>query len=278
MRAKTRLNIALVAGLVVIGALLWLGLHEDVADPMLELDPENLQELSVDAGGVERLRLERREGDWYLSHPLAIRADEERLRQLLPLLRAPVRNRYSVDEVDPARFGLDDPALRLRANGQEILFGDMEGVDRQRYARVGDEILLVDEMVFFQFNRPPEILADHHPLPPETDIDSIEFPGRTLARDEAGRWQLEPAEGLEQADAETVAAGWRDARADSVAAWPRPMEQALLIRVHLEDGSTRVFHLLDSDERVLLGDAEHGLLYQFPRAAVGQLLPGMEAD
>ena len=263
---------------MVIGALFWFSLHEEAGDPMLALDPQDLQELRVDADGVARLRLERREGDWHMTHPLAIRADEERLRQLLPLLRAPVRSRYSVDEVDPARFGLDDPVLRLRANGQQILFGDMEGVDRQRYARVGDEILLVDEMVFFQFNRPPEILADHRPLPPGHAIESIEFPGRTLVRDEAGRWQLDPAEGLEQADAETVAAGWRDARADSVAAWPRPMESALLIRVHLEDGSTRVFHLLDSDERLLLGDAEHGLLYQFPRAAVGQLLPGMEAD
>lgn len=275
MRARTRINIGLIGGVLVVGLLIVLVLREDYrGDPMLDIDPGQVRELSSQQDGTELWHMRRTDEGWELYSPLRAPADRHRMEQLLPLLRAPVHSRYPVSEIDPARFGLDEPTLVIRADDHEVAFAEMEGPDRRRYARVDDEILVIDDMVYFRFGQSAEHFLERQLLSRDRAIEAIEFPGTRLQRGAGGRWQLEPPAGEGEREAGELVREWRQARADSVAAWPAPLEEALLIRVHFRDGGTRVLYLLEADRRLLLGDLERGLLYEFNQARVDRMLPG----
>lgn len=277
MQARNRINITLAVAVGAIGLVIaWLLWDDYRGDPMLDLDPGQVRELRSEHEGAELWRMRREDGDWSLQFPFQAPADRHRMEQLLPLLRAPVHSRYSTEEVDPARFGLDEPSLVIAADEVRIAFADMEGPDRRRYARVGDEILVIDEMVYFQFSRAAEHFADRDLLPREASIEAIEFPATRLQRDTDGHWELDPPDDANGPAADQLAQQWQQARADDVHHWPAPLEQALIIRVHFRDADPRVFHLLEADGRLVLGDIERGLRYEFDAARLEQMLPGRD--
>ncbi|MDQ2070493.1 DUF4340 domain-containing protein [Natronospira bacteriovora] len=264
------MNIFLLGGLAVIGLLFWLAMDEEAGDePLLDIPVGEIREVSARDDGGLLWRLVPTETGWRLTGEMAAPAHPERVRQMLVLLRAPVHGRYSVDDLDPARVGLDQPVLRIEVNGQALTVGDSEPVQRRRYVQRGDEILLVDELVYLQLARSGIVLVDNRLLPGGGPVEAIEFPGQTLARGEAGRWTLTPGgeavAQLDEDDLARLARNWETAQSREAMGWMGETVDVPLIRVHQRDGRTRVFHVVeDSAAAVTLASPETGLRYRFP--------------
>ena len=282
MQSRTRLNIALVAGLAVIAVLFWLAAREEAGDrPMLDLESAAVERIQALEGERLHWSLVRDGDDWRIEEPLQAPAHPDRVTMMLQLLRAPVRARYAVEDVELARFGLDEPALTVRVNEHVLILGDGEPVQRRRYVRLGDEVLLVDDIVFHQFNRRAEVLVDNRLLPGGGPVEMIEFGALRLSLDDAGRWGLKPVtEGLahlESDDLARMSRNWMDAQAPETLGWPVPDLDAPMIRVRQADGSIRLFYLLESnDGQVTLGSPDTGLRYRFPATQRPALMPDPE--
>lgn len=282
MQSRTKLNFALVGGLAVIAALFWLAAREDAGDrPMLETATADIERIQAWEGDRLHWSLVRDGEQWRIDEPLQAPAHPERVAMILQLLRAPVRGRYAVADVELARFGLDEPALTVRVNGQTLNLGDGEPVQRRRYVQLGDEVLLVDDLVFHQFNRRAEVMVDNRLLPGGGPVEAIEFGPLRLSLDDAGRWSLQPETEalahLESDDLARMGRNWAEAQAPETLGWPAPDLDAPLIRIRQADGSTRLFYLLESnDYEVMLGNPDTALRYRFPANQRPALMPPPE--
>lgn len=282
MQTRSKLNIALIGGLAVVALLFWLAGRDDGgATPLVERPMGAIETLSVRADGRLQWTLEHQADGWRVTAPLAAPARADRVRQLLQLLRAPIGERYSLEQAPPARFGLAEPALTIEVDGEALAVGDGEPVGRQRYVRRGDEVVLVNELVYYQFARGVDALLDNRLLPPDAGIARIRFPDHRLERNEAGRWALTPgAEAFEEGDPERLMENWRQAEARQVLAWPVPVAEPAepAIVVELSDGRRRHFHRVDEGEGLTLACPETGLRYRFPAGAAAALLPPEDGD
>lgn len=120
--------------------------------PVLRLNPALVTRLSITVGQVQ-VDCVKREGEWYLTRPVAMRADATQINRLLDALGA-VKKYESIDPVRQekrgltlASFGLDAPKARyvvgteLRAD--EILLGDSSPMGDLVYLRLnGDRTII----------------------------------------------------------------------------------------------------------------------------------------
>ena len=166
-----------------------------IEPPVLHLDPSAVTRLSVAVGKVS-VDCVRRGGEWFLTHPVEMRADSARVGRLIAALGT-IRKHESVDPIRQgkrgltlASFGLDSPRARfvvgteLRAD--EILLGDT--------APLGDSVYILlngDSTVIGATCRLPDIFP--------VDLDGLRdravFPARIRG---AVRVELKHAGGFVQ--------------------------------------------------------------------------------
>ncbi|MCP1728550.1 hypothetical protein J2T60_002564 [Natronospira proteinivora] len=276
MGSRARLNIALLGGLAVIAGLFYLSLSErGGGDPLLEQPLASIQTLRVEAEGLTQWQAVQVDGEWQLIKPIAAPLHPERMGRLVSLLRLPVHGRYALEDVDPVRFGLDAPHLAIHVDGTEITVGDAEPVNRRRYLAMNEEVLLLDEVFFFQFDRQVESIIDRRLLRSEAPIEAIEFPQGRLARDESGAWALEGDTRLSATDLSQLLSNWRQAEAASVLAWTDTAEadEVPSVTVHLANGELAHFRIIESESALVLANPETGLRYRFPLEQKNALLP-----
>lgn len=282
MQTRTRLNIALTGGLVVIAGLFWLsGNESERAVPLIDLPPRAVTQMAVVVNGEARWRLESQPDGWRLTAPVEAPAKPERVNQMLQLLRAPISRRISVDEVSPARFGLDEPRFVIHANDRSVAVGDSHPTERMQYYRRGDEIVLASELLALQFGRDAESLIDDRLLPPGSAIGHIMYPNHQLGRGNDGRWQVQPGVAeFEDGDAERLARNWTQARAEQVLAWPPSdrVDRNRTITVTLRDGTRRHFYVLPGEGPLELACPETGVRYRMPEGSGQALMPPEAGD
>jgi|GEM_PF-2662076 len=277
MQSRTRLNIALLGGLIVIGLLFWLSFRDQAGgDPLLDRTVADIEHIEVRVDGMPSWSAQQGESGWQIRTPLIAPAHPERLNSLLSLLRLPVHGRYSVEEVDLARFGLDAPLLEIRVDGETLWVGDEEPVNRRRYVRKGEEVLLLDDIFYFQFDRPPQALVDHRLLPRDSAIKAIDFGRYQLAQVSGGRWDFsgDVPEEMAVGDADQLAGNWREAQAGLVLAPdPEAPEADGRITVEMADGRERRFDFFLAEDHFILYSPENAVRYRFPMSQRSALIP-----
>jgi hypothetical protein len=114
-----------------------------------DLDREAITEIRV-SGTKSAVRLEKVGEEWILREPLDFPADDSKVSSALGSLENLVADRrLAVEEVDPAEYGLDDPALMVELRSTEgivvaLAVGDEMPLGSKRALRVeaGSEIVL----------------------------------------------------------------------------------------------------------------------------------------
>jgi hypothetical protein len=140
----------LLAALLVaaLGLVVWLepGLERGATLASLtELSPAAARSLRLFRGNDLVMGLELTEQGWQLNAPVAGVADNERVRELLGLLRTPSLRRFTVPPERHAEFGLESPEFILEVDGVPIAFGGLDPVSQQRYVLYAGEVHLVGD-------------------------------------------------------------------------------------------------------------------------------------
>jgi hypothetical protein len=143
MKSRLLLNLALAAILVALGLFAWLR-PGPAPHPEYRLStqaPDTVRRMTISRSGQPDLVLERTATGWRVTEPVAARANDQTVNGVLRLLSATSRKRFPA--ADPARFGLDNPILRLTVDGQEFVFGTQQPVSGEQYVAAGGAVYLV---------------------------------------------------------------------------------------------------------------------------------------
>jgi hypothetical protein len=143
-----RANLILAVLVLVLGLVAWLepGLQREQTLPGLtELSPAGARSLRLFKGSELVMGLELTEQGWHLNAPVAGVADNERVRELLGLLRTPSMRRFAVPPERHAEFGLAAPEFILEVDGVPIAFGGLDPVTQQRYVLYAGQVHLIGD-------------------------------------------------------------------------------------------------------------------------------------
>ena len=148
MKRRTRTTLWLLATLAaLVVAVQWQVRHERarLSDPLSALDLDAVRRIEVGCRGCEPSRYEKADGLWRMLAPHAREADAQAIDRLLAIAHAPVRTRYALRELDPARIGLVPPLATLRLDDTVFTFGTTDAIHGDRYVAVGDLVALVPD-------------------------------------------------------------------------------------------------------------------------------------
>lgn len=188
------------------------------------------------------------------------RADPYRVAALTQLLLA--RSEIELPAVDLARFGLDEPQVRLRFDGQEFALGGRQPLNDRVYVLTRGKVYLVSPVYALHVSRGMADFLAKKPLAEEERPVAFDLPDwRLFERD--GRWQVEPADARLDADRlNAFVDEWRLATALAVEPRAKPTVGEP-IRLALRDGRRIVFYVAAREPELVLWRSDEGLAYHF---------------
>lgn len=210
---RQKLNLVLAAVALALGAGVWLSQKkEETKPPLTALKSDAITHIALEHEGKPRIVLAKTNGNWALTEPVAVAADALAVNTLLGIAEAPVQGKLDAQQVKPADIGLEPPLLTLKLDDTLVQFGGTEPLNYRRYVRAGDTIALIDDVNGPAFDADYSDLVSKALLPDKADIQRIELPGLTVARDANGKgWTTTPA--ADAALAQALADHWLQARA-----------------------------------------------------------------
>lgn len=265
------LNTALAVVIAALGAFLYLKPVRDTADefPLSTLKPEEARSLRIERAGAEPIVLERRPAGWFVTAPLAARADGSRVQRLLAIAQA--RAAHKLPAGDPGRFGLAPPQARVVVNGHAFGFGLVNEITREQYVMSGDAVYAVHPRFGMALPARPADAASRQLFGPDEVPERFEA-GRFTVAQQGGRWTLVPDAGeLSQDDLIRWVDEWRLASALRVG--PRSALKAReKIEIQLTHGATFTLEVFSRDPELVLARSDEKLQYHFRTELAQRLL------
>lgn len=233
------------------------------------LRPADAMSIRIERGEEPVIALEKREGRWRISAPLAADADDFHVQRVLAILEARPANRLAA--VDLARFELAQPRAKLTIDGQSIAFGAINAVTREQYVLAGDAVYSV------VLNYGAALPADVSKLIAKQPIGEHEVPvrlafGKFLLEKHAGAWRLSPSTGdAAQDDLNRWVDAWRHAYALRAEPYDgrTPQEE---IAIELSGGEKLTLGILQQEPEIILARPDRKLQYVFSAEAGKRLL------
>lgn len=139
----TLIALALAASLAAAG---WHLAGTSAPVPISELSPEDAMSVRLQRPDRPPVSLERRNGTWWVTHPVERPASTTPVRALLRILEEPEPEaRFSAADSDLAAYGLETPTAVLEINGERWHFGDRHPLGAQRYVLYRGQIMLLPD-------------------------------------------------------------------------------------------------------------------------------------
>lgn len=275
MRQRTSLNIILVIAVVGLAALLWFDRDiEKPKPPITKLKRSAIHTVELRYPDAPTVKLQRGDGGWRLTAPVAARAETSEVKQILRLAEATPKHSYPADEIDASETGLDKPRQTVIFDGNTtIALGDTDALEDQRYARVGDTVYLINPPTKQAVDADYSNLVARRLLPKGVKLSQIELPQATLTRNGKGGWAVSPKSRDKGADAaQWTADAWGDARA----LWIKPAQPQRkaesTVRVHTVKGQTLAFDVVARKPQLILRRPDLDVAYHVAANQAGPLL------
>jgi len=219
------------------------------------------------------ITLTKQDGAWRLSQPVAITANGVRVDDLLEVVQAKSLTRFPAAGRDLKEYGLAKPAVRLRLNDTEILFGGVTPVDQQRYVKVGDTIHLISDRYMFELLGGAAAWVSRDLVPPGKQIASLQLPGIKLSRNDKGEWSATPPGKAESADAvQRVVAAWSDAQALRVTPYEKHPDQGEVVIDIAGEAQPLRYRIVARKPELILARPEIGMQFYVASEQANRLL------
>jgi hypothetical protein len=273
VKPRLLLNLALLAALMALGLMAWLGRKPEGAAsyPVSHLDPAAVASVRVERPGQPPLALERHGGSWRMTSPLAARAEPIQVQRLLGFSSATAGQRLPARELE--RFELDRPVARVVVDGEAFLFGTVNPVTQEQYVQAGEWVYPVDRRRTADALAPAHRFISPRLLAEEEAPAGFDFGALTLRRLE-GKWVQEPLppSQVSQDDLNRWVQEWRLALAQQVAPRQPRARPLSTVRLTLAAGAELVIEVLAREPETILARPDEGLEYRFPRQVGERLL------
>jgi hypothetical protein len=172
----------------------------------------------------------------------------------------------------PRELGLDPPQFTLTLNDAAIGFGGTEPIEYRRYVKTAAGTFLVEDPPGAALDEDYADLVAKDLVPAGAEIERVEVPGLTLARDADGKWSVSPPDPKATADAmQKLAEGWKGARSMWNEMAPAKVSGDK-VRVTLKGGVAREFVVAAREPQLKLYRADLGVNLVMSKALADELL------
>ena len=275
MGKRMLLNVWLAVALLV---LVWVVWQEPGHAPkpaeikLTALSPAAIDKLVI-TNHTGTITLGKQDGAWRLSRPVAIAANGVRVDDLLEVVQARSLEQFPAAGRDLNEYGLAKPAVRLRLNDTEILFGGVTPVDQQRYVKVGDTIHLISDRYMFELMGGAAAWVSRDLVPPGKQIVSLQLPDIKLSRNDKGEWSATPPGKGDSADAiQGLVGAWSDAQALRVTPYEKhPAQGEVVIGIAGQAQPLR-YRLIARKPELILARPEIGMQFYVASEQADRLL------
>jgi len=265
------LNALLAAIVFALGAFFYFRPAPDAAVeyPLSALKPQVITSLRIERAGAAPIQLDRKQNAWFISAPLAARADASRVQQLLAIAEA--RTAHRLPAADRGRFGLERPEARIIVDGQAFSFGMVSDITREQYVLSGDTVYAVHPRYGAALPLSAVQMASRQLF------GADESPVRVALRDFAveqrdGKWTLAPSsEDLGQEDLIRWVDEWRLASALSVESRSAAKTRDE-IKIQLKSGGEFTVGVISREPELVLARSDEKLQYRFGAELAKRLL------
>lgn len=284
MKSRWLINLALLV--VVAGVALALYFapkpQEDhaVAIAVSTLNPAAVAKISIEFPAKKPVVLEKRDGRWFLTQPYAARAGQAAVDQVLSILGATSVDKF--DAADPARYGLDHPALVLKLDAEEITFGTFNPVNGMQYVGNRNSVYLVASRYSESASTQIAEMIDKNLLAPDERIAGFDFSrleqwedhGLKLDQD-GGKWKVTRVDAKPNQNElnQWFADSWGTLIAMSVEHYTPDLKTKYpSFEIKLKNGKTLHVDKQGESPELVLARPDEGLLYRFPQDVGFQIL------
>lgn len=273
---RTRLNLLLLVVVLALGAGAWVA-YEKKNQPKETLTPiaaEGVDRIVLDWPGSPRIALEKRNGNWFLTEPVKVRADRFEAVGATSLASTEVQESIDGTDVDLKELGLAPPSHTITLNDVVIEFGSTDPLQSRRYVRVGGAVKLIDEPATAALDKDYADLVSKALFAPGDELVKIELPALTLTKGENGEWAAPPGTANATAAAlKALADGWKDAQAMWNEAAPEAAAPAGgKVRFTLADGRVEEYEIAAVDPQFSLYAPALKVRHQLSKALAETLL------
>lgn len=242
---------------------------ETPGKPLSTVAPADIQQIRIERAGRAPMVLQRRDGIWRITAPLAAPAEPFHVQRLLAVSEA--RSTLHVPATDLERFDLAQPVLKLTLDQQTFDFGAINAVTGEQYVLTNGAVQAVPPRYTAAVPTDPAMLVRRQLLDP--GIKPVKFQLREFSVTQRnGKWALtpEPAE-LSQDDVLQWIEQWQLASALRIEPWDgRPAIDA--VTLDFPGGKRLVLNIIQRDPQLIIRPGEEQLAYYFAGDAARRLL------
>lgn len=220
---------------------------------------------------------EKVDGLWRMTSPYKTRADQVLVQRILAIIAAKSAEKLSA--TDLAKYGLDNPQLRLKLNKptgtEEFIFGTFNPITEEQYVAYKDAVYLLPGSYSEAASTQPIELVDKTPLSRKETKMISGFNFAHLEQWEEvglnvdiadGKWKVNvpKAKPTQNELNEWLEFSWKQAQAKQVELYSSDSKSTYpSFEVKLSDGSKVRFEKLQESPELLLGRPDEGILYHF---------------
>ncbi|HEY8118173.1 MAG TPA: DUF4340 domain-containing protein [Methylophilaceae bacterium] len=273
MKKRWLVNLALL--LVIIGISVFLHLRATPktqaqnAYEVSSLKLGSFNKLSIEFPAKAPVVFEKVDGYWQIAQPYKARADQMSVQRVLSIVAATSSDKFPANDL--ARFGLDNPRLKLKLDNEEFLFGTYNPVSSDQYVQYKDSVYLIPSSYSESASVQVVEFIDKSPMKLTEKITGFDF--SKLEQWEAvhlnvdlvdGKWKVSvPNAKPTQNDMNEWFDGyWSHMSVSSVEPYtPNRKTTYPSFEVKLKDGSKVHFDKMQESPELLLARPDEGMIY-----------------
>ena len=261
MHSRLITNLFLLILVVGLGTFLFINEEDqNIIKKLSAISAESIDQITIHHKQREII-LKKSDQQWQMIKPVAIAANQFRIKTLLNLLSTGSHAQYPTGSLELEKYGLEQSETYVIFNNTKINFGIINPLNNLRYVILNSQLHLTDDYYFPLVSSQIGTLIARELLPADTKIKKLVLPEHILTRDENNLWTSTDEI---SSDAITEAVyQWTHKQAFAVHDY---MERESLgeIQVYIESSKAPItFNITDVDPWLIIARPEVKLEYHF---------------
>jgi Domain of unknown function (DUF4340) len=275
MKSRWLINLALLVLVAALGAFVYLRPADKVdgksSYEISTLKLASFSKIRVEFPAKAPVAFEKIEGYWRITEPYKARADLVAVQRVLSIVAATSTDKFPANDL--ARFGLDNPKLKLKLDNEVFLFGTINPVSGDQYVAYKDAVYLLPPSYSESASTQVVEFIDKSPIKPTEEIVGFDFSHleqwenvRLNVDLLKGQWKISVASAKPSQNEmnEWLDGAWVHASANAVEPYmPDRKTTFPSFEIKMKNGSKVHFDKLQETPELLLGRPDEGMTYHF---------------
>ncbi len=235
-------------------------------------DPATVTRLTIESGVKKPVVFEKKDGRWFMLEPFKGRADALSIGRILSIANATSQEKLALEDV--ARFGLDHPQVKVKADDKVFEFGMYNPVGGEQFVAHERFVYTVPSVYAEAAATQPLELLDKHPFEPGEEmvgfdlsaLEQWELSRLNVDLQADGKWKVSAAAAKpDQNQMNEWFMLWQHLVATSVEPYAPDKTPHPFVLVKLKGGKTiKLVKMQESPELLLVREDEQ-MQYHFPQ-------------